>query len=928
MDAIRIVNATENNLQGVSLEIPRQRITVISGVSGSGKSTLAYNILYAEGQRRYIESLAPFARQFLHLFQKPRVDGISGLAPTLSIQQNPGTASVLSTVGTLSECYDYLRLLYYSSARQLCHACGRPLRQLSVSDAASLVGETLAGREVTVYAPVIRQRKGNYKTLLSAQERKGWRQVRVDGDFRSLAGLRLDRHRKHTIEIPIGKAAAANSGELLTLVTQALQLGQGEIRVTTDDGTGHFYSLRNYCLECGLAFPDPDPSTFSFQSSRYRCPACQGRGEVGCIPANLLFPDLDLPLGKLEPAGLEAPLLRRLTHAWHQALAGVQPDPLARWNDLPPEIRDRLLAEDHTGTDTGNPANALLGHMEELPESERRELEIRLVRRKKCPLCDGSRLDRPGRSFRLAEAGIGDLAAMPLAALQSWFGQSTARLAAEAPHTINLLRELGRRLHALDRIGLGYLNLHRAAETLSGGELQRVRLATRLQQDMGGVLYILDEPSIGLHPDDFSRLIELIVEIRDQGNSIVIVEHDETTIRHADHVVDLGPGGGRAGGRVLYAGPVDGLLREEHSLTGQFLGNRRKIRLPARRRTGGRAGIVLKGVTTHNLQNVNIRLPLGTLCVLTGVSGSGKSSLLADTLHPLLRAHVAGHAAELPTVEGFAVRGGTVHHVYFVDQSPVGRTPRSTPATYSGVFDEIRRFFSRLPEAQARGLTPAHFSYNSSAGRCPHCRGMGEVRMEMRFLPEARTPCDHCHGRRYQWDVLRVCYHGHSIADVLDLSVSEALDLLRNFPPVRRRLQTLADTGLGYIRLGQPTPTLSGGEQQRLKLSLHLSSPDSRHTVFLLDEPTTGLHFAEIETLCTLLHRLVDAGNTVVAIEHNLDFIAQADQAVDLGPGSGADGGRVVYAGPLEGLLESLESRTAPHLKKHLERIAKPPVNG
>jgi excinuclease ABC subunit A len=929
VDTIRIENAAENNLQGISLNLPRQRITVICGVSGSGKSTLAYNILYAEGQRRYIEVLAPFARQFLHLFQKPKVDGISGLAPTLSVQQNPGAASALSTVGTLSESYDYLRLLFSSCARPRCHRCGRELVQLTPADVARRIIEDDAGSAWTLFAPMVRRRKGSHKALLAAQARKGWTQVRVDGEFRRLARIALDRRRRHTIEIPVGRVerAGRNRSERVRLVAQALQQGGGEITVQAAEGSVRFFSLKNFCPDCQLSFPDPEPATFSFQSERYRCPSCEGRGEVRHIPADALFADLRLPLGKLEPACGDGALRKKLTRAWHAALAACQPDPLSHWPDLPAGIQDRLLTESHPSDESDNPANTLVRHLDELPESERRDLEILWLRHKTCPACDGSRLDAAGRAFRLLDAGIGDLSGRSIAALQDWLGRHTAELVRNHPHAANLLRELDRRLRALERIGLGYLALHRASATLSGGELQRVRLASRLQQDMGGILYVLDEPSIGLHPQDFDRLLTLLREIRDQGNTVLVVEHDETTIRHADHVVDLGPGGGRAGGQILYCGPVDGLLQEPRSLTGMYLAGIRPFRLPGRRRPQGRAGLVLRGVRTHNLKDVDLFLPLGNFSVVTGVSGSGKSSLVADTLHPLLRAGLAEIPVKSTGAGPLTIRGGTVRHVYFVDQSPVGKTPRSTPATYTGIFDEVRRFYSRLPEAQARGLTPGHFSYNSKAGRCPRCGGMGEVRVEMRFLPDAHTVCDRCHGQRYQWDVLRVRYHGHSIADILDLSVAEALDLFRHFPALRRRLQVLADTGLGYIRLGQPTPTLSGGEQQRLKLSLHLSAADSRQTVFLLDEPTTGLHFSEVETLCTLLHRLVDAGNTVIAIEHNLDFIAQADYIVDLGPGSGEAGGRVLYAGPLEGILAARESRTAPFLKKHLDKIANPPGN-
>ncbi len=929
MDAIRIENAAENNLQGVSVAIPRRRLTVVTGVSGSGKSTLAYNIVYAEGQRRYLESLAPYARQFLHLFQKPRVDWIDGLAPALSLQQNAGATAALSTLGTTSEVYDYLRLLFYSCAGPHCPACAEPLVSLPPDGLAAMIGRDFAGQDVAVYAPLIRDRKGHYRALLAELARRGVSRVRVDGKVRSPAGAALARHQRHTIEALAGTAPAGRGGRraLKGILAEALCTGRGELTAVGAAGDARFYSMRNFCHSCGRAYPDPQPATFSFHSLRHRCGACDGTGTVGHVPPELLFPDPTRPLGRLEPVLDDGALQRRLGRAWHRALAALDLSPLARWTDLPASSRDALLTENHTEPDEDHPANLLLAHRRELPAAEQRDFTLQYLREKPCPACGGCRLAAAGRAYRLGGAGVADLVELPLDKLSDWLGGQAAGLSRRFPQAEVIAREMDRRLRTMMRIGLDYLTLNRSTDSLSGGELQRLRLAARLQNAMGGVLYVLDEPSIGLHPADFEPLMELLREIRDQGNTLLVVEHDASTIRGADHVVDLGPGGGAGGGRLLYSGPTAGLTDCAESVTAAYLSGRTRVRLPARRRAIGRNGIALAGVRTHNLKDIRAFFPFAALTVVTGVSGSGKSSLVADTLYPLLRAQAQGRPARHPDVDQFQLRGGEVDHVYFVDQSPVGRTPRSTPATYTGLFDEIRRFFARLPEAQARGLTASHFSYNTGGGRCAACGGMGQIRMEMKFLPDSFVPCGQCQGRRYAWDVLRVRYQGRSIADVLDLSIVEALDLFRNFPALRRRLQVLADTGMGYIRLGQPTPTLSGGEQQRLKLGAHLLDTRLRRTVFLLDEPTTGLHFADIDTLCVLIHHLVDAGNTVIAIEHNLDFIAQADYVIDLGPGSGAAGGEIVYGGPLEGLAGAARSATGPYLRRHLDSDCTPPVN-
>ncbi len=918
MDELRIEQAGEHNLKGLSLAIPRHRLTVITGVSGSGKSSLAFNIIYAEGQRRYLESLSPYARQFLHLFQKPRVEAVTGLSPAVSVQQNPGGSSGLSTVGTLSEAYDYLRLLFHTGARQLCHRCDRPLQHLDETRILERIRADFAGEPVTVLAPMVRQRKGHYDALFALLARRGYLQVRVDGKVRPVTGKSLNRQRRHTIEAVTGRTTAGGGTPpgMVRMVGDALRLGGGDL-IAWGDEREIFYSLRNYCPACHQAFPDSEPSTFSFHSTRHQCAHCGGRGVIAGLAPDILFADLERPLAGLEPDAGDAGLNRKLGRAWHRALADRRIGATIRWADLATEDQDALLGEPAPGDDAPNPATVLLAELETMTPTRCRELEMFLIRERPCPSCRGSRLGPAGRAFVFQDRRIGELAAMPIDTLHPWLTKVLPDLAPDELHLTDLLRELQRRLATMERIGLGYLHLNRSAASLSGGELQRLRLASRLQQRMSGVLYVLDEPSIGLHPRDFHRLIDLLREIRDQGNTVLVVEHDEMTIRNADYVVDLGPGGGDRGGELLYAGPAEGLAAVPESVTGQYLAGTLAIPLPLRRRSPGRNGIRLRGITTNNLRHLDVSFPAGLLTVVTGVSGSGKSSLIGDTLLPVVRAHVAGRPIALPGVDECRFRGD-IRRVHFVDQSPVGRTPRSTPATYTGIFDEIRRFFARLPEAQIRGLTPGHFSYNVDRGRCPECRGMGAIKVEMKFLPDVFVTCSRCQGRRYQWDVLKVRFNGHSIADVLDMCISDALDLFRHFPALRRRLQILEDTGMGYVRLGQPTPTLSGGEQQRLKLAEHLLAPGDGLSIYLLDEPTTGLHFAEIEKLCRLLHELVDRGHTVIAIEHNLDFIKQADHLIDLGPGSGADGGRLVYAGPPEGAAAMPESSTGQYLKKYL----------
>ncbi|MBN2432776.1 MAG: excinuclease ABC subunit UvrA [Acidobacteria bacterium] len=917
MKDIIIENAREHNLQGINLTIPRHRLTVVVGVSGSGKSSLVYNIIYAEAQRRYLETLAPFARQFLHLFQKPKVEWIAGLPPAIAVGQNPGSASSLSTVGTLSEIYDYLRLLFYSKAQQHCHRCGQPLQNMDPSRIATILEQRFAGEETQILAPLVRERKGNHRALLDVLERRGIRQVWVDGHIRTIAEVALHRQHKHTIAAFMGRFRfrhSRNKSRLKQLLKEALALNSREIVARSDSRIMPF-SLDNYCPACQLAFPQPVPATFSFNSARYRCAHCRGRGEVAFIQPRALFLNPDDALIKLEVDVAEPSIRRALTRAWHHRLAELKPGPTMRWRDLSPSQRHMLLGETAEGAGR-SPADVLLALFEDLPIAQRREWEMNLLGRIICPSCDGSRLGEAGRAFRLGDHRLGELCRMPLGDLRTWAENILSQTADETSRL--LLQEISRRLDSLLHIGLEYLHLHRSSPSLSGGELQRLRLAARLQQDMGGVLYVLDEPSIGLHPADLQKLLGMLEELRDQDNTVLVVEHDERTIRQADYVIELGPGGGSRGGRVLFAGPQAALESARDSVIAPYLSGQKAIPLPVRRRRASSSGATIRHARRHNLKDLEVFFPFHVFTVVTGVSGSGKSSLVAETLYPLLWQRLHGGFRN-GQAENVRIRGA-LHHVYFVDQSPVGRTPRSTPATYTGIFDDIRRFYARLPEAQARGFTPGSFSFNTARGRCPACQGLGVVRLEMKFLPDSYITCDQCQGSRYQWDLLRVHYQGKSISDVLQLSVDDALDLFRNFPSIRKKLQILSDTGMGYVGLGQPTPSLSGGEQQRLKLANRLLVQEEEHTLFILDEPTTGLHFAEIEKLCRLIHHLVDRKNTIIAIEHNPDFIRQADYIIDLGPGSGEQGGEVLYAGPLPGILDHERSLTGRFLGKNVNK--------
>jgi excinuclease ABC subunit A len=922
---IEVHGAREHNLRGIDVRIPRDRLVVITGLSGSGKSSLAFDTLYAEGQRRYVESLSAYARQFLDQLQKPEVESIDGLSPAISIEQKTVSRSPRSTVGTATELYDYLRLLYARAGQPHCPRCGQAIAGQSVDQMAARVLALGEGARVDVLAPIVRGRKGEYKKELADLRRKGFVRARIDGALRDLGDdLALARHRRHDIDVVVDRVVVreAARGRIAESVETALRLADGLVRLDLGDGSEpRLLSQQNACVDCGVSLPELAPRLFSFNSPAGACPACGGLGTREAFDPARVVPDPERSLaeGAIEPWRGGA---RRAQLAAVAEALGVGLD--VPWRRLPKRARDALLY----GT---GPLPLALPARGGRPRARRfegviGELERRLATRGeedgdlaawrspvRCDACEGTRLRPEARSVRLGELTLPSLCALPIdeaeRALASLALPPERRAVAD-----RVLREIAERLRFLRDVGVGYLTLDRPSATLSGGESQRIRLATQVGASLMGVLYILDEPSIGLHARDHARLLESLVRLRDQGNTVLVVEHDEATIRAADHVIDMGPGAGLHGGEVVAEGSPEEIALDPRSPTGAWLSGRRSIPVPAARRPPGERALVLEGCREHNLRDVTLRLPLGLFTVVTGVSGSGKSTLVNDTLYRALAQRL--HGAQTPPGRHGRLAGVEhVDKVIEVDQAPIGRTPRSNPATYTGAFDGIRRLFAQVPDARVRGYAPGRFSFNVKGGRCESCQGDGLLRVEMHFLPDVFVTCEVCDGRRYGRETLEIRYKGASIADVLAMSVEEALAFFENVPAVRRPLETLHDVGLDYVKLGQPATTLSGGEAQRVKLACELSRRATGRTLYLLDEPTTGLHFADVERLLRVLQRLVDLGNTVVVIEHQLDVAKCADWLIDLGPEGGAAGGRIVAEGTPEAVAACPESHTGRALR-------------
>ncbi len=931
---IVVRGAREHNLADLDVRIPRDRLVVITGLSGSGKSSLAFDTLYAEGQRRYVESLSAYARLFLDQLARPDVDSIEGLSPAIAIEQKTLARNPRSTVGTTTEISDYLRLLFARVGDPLCPGCGRPISRQTVQQMTDRVLSLGDGARVSILAPVVRDRKGEYRRELDGFRRQGFVRARIDGVLRDLAEeTPLARSHKHTIEIVVDRLAVkpAVRARIAGSLETALRLASGLAVVdASPDGPEWLFSERNACAECGTSFPEIAPRTFSFNSPHGACPACDGLGTRETFDAARVVPDPSLPLGEGAIAAWSGRGVPSYYRGLLESLAAHYGVELATpWRELPEPARRGILrggeaielAVDRRGRREvfARDWDGVLGELErrfEAAGERERERLARFRTPQPCPECDGTRLGALARSVRLGGASIAELSRLPVSELAAFLERlelsPARRVVAE-----RVLREIADRLRFLVDVGLEYLTLDRPAASLSGGEGQRIRLATQVGAQLMGVVYILDEPSIGLHPRDNALLLESLRRLRGAGNSVIVVEHDEETIRAADHVIDMGPGAGIHGGRIVAEGSPAQIIARPESLTGAYLSGRRAIPVPSRRRPLGPRAIAISGCSEHNLKGVTLRVPLGVLTVVTGVSGSGKSTLVNDTLERALAARL--HGAERPPGRFEAVRGlEWIDKLVDVDQSPIGRTPRSNPATYTGCLDGIRELLSRVPEARVRGYAPGRFSFNVKGGRCEACQGGGALRIGMHFLPDLFVVCESCGGRRFDRETLEIAYKGRNIAEILDMTVEEAVAFMDNVESVRRPLQTLHDVGLDYLTLGQPATTLSGGEAQRIKLARELARRATGRTLYLLDEPTTGLHFADVERLLDVLNRLVDAGNTVLVIEHHPDVIKSADHVVDLGPGAGEKGGEIVAEGTPEEVARSPRSHTGRVLRRVL----------
>ncbi len=906
-DKIVIRGAREHNLKNIDLEIPRDQLVVITGLSGSGKSSLAFDTIYAEGQRRYVESLSAYARQFLEQMEKPEVDSIEGLSPAISIEQKTTSKNPRSTVGTVTEIYDYLRVLFARVGVPHCPSCDRVISAQTVQQMVDRVLGQAPGTRLLVLAPIVRGRKGEYKKLFFDLQRQGYTRVRVNGAVRELGEeIELDRKRKHTIEVVVDRLVVRDTlgARLADSLETALRLADGIVQVEPVSEAGKpgepmLFSERLACADCGISLPEVSPRMFSFNSPYGACQECGGIGSRDELDPDRLVPNpaRSLKEGALAPwAGRESTYFRQTL----QVLAKRHRFSLdTPWSELRRGVRDVILHGEKDGGFEGVVAILERRYRETTSEEARAEIQQFMAERP-CPACGGARLRRESLGFKLAGHSIADVVRLTIKEAGTFFGGLKLN-EREAAIARRVLKEIRERLGFLMNVGLDYLTLDRPAGTLAGGEGQRIRLATQIGSSLVGVLYILDEPSIGLHQRDNRRLLDTLKRLRDLGNTVLVVEHDEETIRSADYVVDLGPGAGELGGHLVAVGTPDEIMANPASLTGRYLARALAISVPKARRKGSGHAVTIHNPREHNLKGMPVKIPLGTFTCVTGVSGSGKSTLVNDILYRAL-AQMLHRAQERPGAHDRVEGAQRVDKVVDIDQSPIGRTPRSNPATYTGVFTFIRTLFARTPEARMRGYQPGRFSFNVKGGRCEACQGDGLVKIEMHFLPDVYVTCDVCKGRRYNRETLDVRYKGMSIAEVLDMTVREALAFFDAVPVIKAKLQTLDDVGLDYIRLGQSATTLSGGEAQRVKLATELSRRATGRTLYILDEPTTGLHFADIQKLLDVLNRLVDQGNTVVIIEHNLDVIKTADWIIDLGPEGGDEGGRVVATGTPEDL--------------------------
>jgi excinuclease ABC subunit A len=938
-DSLVIRGAREHNLRNIDVTIPRDQLTVITGLSGSGKSSLAFDTIYAEGQRRYVESLSAYARQFLGLMEKPDVDSIEGLSPAISIEQKTAGHNPRSTVGTVTEIYDYLRLLWARAGTPHCPNCGRAVQRQSAAQIGELVLTWPRDAKIEVRAPLVQGRKGEFRELFETVRRQGFIRAYVDGELIEVASPpKMNRRQNHTISVIVDRLTvrAEDRARLTDSVETALKLADGVVEVANvDAGSTEIFSERYGCPSCGISLPELEPRHFSFNSPFGACATCGGLGTTRRVSEQLILggPRISILEGVILPWGEPTGYLRKIVLPALARRLGFELN--TPWGDLPKSVRDAILHGDKPakkegaskrGAETveweGVLRNIERRYEESDSDSVRLELQEFMIE-VPCPACEGRRLKPESLAVTVEGKNIGEVVEYPITETLTFFERVPLRGDGKPgldPGIAGpILKEVRERLRFLVDVGLDYLTLGRAAESLSGGEAQRIRLATQIGSRLVGVLYILDEPSIGLHQRDNSRLLATLEQLRDLGNTVIVVEHDEETMRAANHVIDLGPGAGKHGGEVIAEGTVEEIMRNPASITGKFLSGEAKIVTPATRRPPDRRVIRIQGAHEHNLRNVDVEIPLGLFVAVTGVSGSGKSTLIEDILHRALARHFY-RARVIPGAHDKITGFEHIDKVIDIDQSPIGRTPRSNPATYTGLFTPIRELFAELPEAKIRGYGPGRFSFNVKGGRCESCQGDGLVKIEMHFLPDVYVPCDVCKGKRYNRETLEVRFRGSSIADVLEMTVEDACEFFVNQPRIHQKLQTLSDVGLGYVHLGQSATTLSGGEAQRVKLASELSKRDTGRTFYILDEPTTGLHFEDVRVLLDVLHRLVDRGNTVLVIEHNLDVIKTADWIIDLGPDGGNRGGTIVVAGTPEDVAAVPASHTGAFLKPLLQR--------
>lgn len=936
-EKINVWGARVHNLKNINVEIPRNSLTVITGLSGSGKSSLAFDTIYAEGQRRYIETFSAYARNFLGGMERPDVDKITGLSPVISIEQKTTNKNPRSTVGTTTEIYDYLRLLYARAGIAYSYATGEEMVKYTEEDVLKMIHTKYDGKKIFILAPLVRNRKGHYRELFESMRKKGYLHIRVDDEVKEIVrGMKTDRYKNHNIEVVIDKLQVQDKDDerLKKSVAAAMKQGDGLLMIMEKDtNEAKYYSKRLMCPTTGMSYGDPAPNKFSFNSPEGACPRCKGLGYVNEIDINKIMPDMKLsikqggiiPLGKyknqmifwqidaiLEKYGcdLNTPINEIQEEAMNEILYGSLE---------PVRIRKELV---HTSSDYFVDFDGIIKYLHNVIENDDsasgQKWADQFQTVCQCPECNGQRLKRESLSYKIWDKNISEVANLDISELKEWLIEAKKHLnERQTKIASEIIKEIITRIDFMLEVGLDYLSLNRQSATLSGGESQRIRLATQIGSQLVNVLYILDEPSIGLHQRDNDRLIKSLKELRDLGNTVIVVEHDKDMMLSADYIVDIGPKAGRKGGEVVFQGKPDEMLKQ-HTITSQYLNGEMKIEVPAERRKGNGKYIILKGASGNNLKNVDVEFPLGKLIVVTGVSGSGKSTLINETLQPILSQHFYRSLKKpMPykSIEGIE----HIDKVVNVDQSPLGRTPRSNPATYTGVFSDIRSLFVNLPEAKIRGYKPGRFSFNVKGGRCEACGGNGYKTIEMRFLPDIMVPCEVCHGKRYNRETLEVRYKGKSIADVLDMTINQAVEFFENIPDILRKIKTIQDVGLGYIKLGQPSTTLSGGESQRVKLATELSKRDTGKTLYILDEPTTGLHFEDIRILMNVLQELVDRGNTVIIIEHNLDVIKLADYIIDMGPEGGRNGGTVLATGTPEEVAESTKGFTPRFLKKELQ---------